>query len=428
MIKLTQRSNTVLFATVLGLAAPAALANHLYTAVNMMSCELLLIDIDRDILIKHPLAGLPGMPQAVCQHTWVTPDEKTIYISTNTNETYGASIVTLKVDGIDFDAGRADIRLTHVLEVDKPGTQPNFPVVTQTSETQPIPPWWFPTVSQVHAPTMLPGTKFSFTTGWTDNRIRSFKTNAQGLTTPVQMNSFGSRSAQKHGVNFNLAGTLGISAGYHLDQGTIEVFVPNKSTGAVSWKRSIPLGTKKSYAAFSHYTTWIDNRYAVVGTMQFGPTSLTPTDGSVIGPSIWLIDARNGTSKMIVGTASSVDAPGIYRSASSVSIAHDKMYVAEEDSMDSVFGQEGYISIFDIADINHPVFIKRMRPGRELPHDFVNGHTSLSTTDETAVMVSSFVSNHIVKIDPVTDEVVKVWDMQDGLDMPHGEFISGRYQ
>lgn len=131
---------------------------------------------------------------------------------------------------------------------------------------------------------------------------------------------------------------------------------------------------------------------------------------------------------MIVGTANSVDAPGIYRSASSVSIAHDKMYVAEEDSMDLTFGQEGYISIFDISDINYPVFIKRMRPGYELPSDFVNAHTSLSTPDQTAVIVSSFVSNHIVKIDPATDEVVKVWNMQNGLDMPHGEFISGRYQ
>ncbi len=96
--------------------------------------------------------------------------------------------------------------------------------------------------------------------------------------------------------------------------------------------------------------------------------------------------------------------------------------------MDLTFGQEGYISIFDISDINYPVFIKRMRPGYELPSDFVNAHTSLSTPDQTAVIVSSFVSNHIVKIDPATDEVVKVWNMQNGLDMPHGEFISGRYQ
>ncbi len=293
MSKLTQNLTTVLFSASLGLVVPPAFANNLYTAVNMMSCELLLIDLEKDILIKHPLVGLPGMPKAVCQHTWVTPNEKTIYVSTNTNETYGASIVTLKVDGINFDAGRADIRLTHVLEVDKPGTKSNFPVVTQTSGTQPIPPWWFPTASQIHAPTMLPGTKFSFTTGWTDNRIRSFKTSASGQTTVVSTRSFGSKSAQKHGVNFNLSGTFGIVAGYHLDQGTIEVFVPNKTTGAVNWKRSISLGTKEVYAAFAHYTTWIDNRYAVVGTMQLGPTSLTPENGSVIGPSVWLIDVKN---------------------------------------------------------------------------------------------------------------------------------------
>lgn len=428
MSKAAQCSTTVLLAATLSLAAPAALANNLYTAVNMMSCELLLIDLNEDILIKRPLADMPGMPQAICQHAWVTPDEKTIYITTNTNDTYGASVVTLKVDGIDFATGRADIRLTHVLEVDMPGTQPNFQSATQTSDTQIIPPWWFPSVSQIHAPTMLPGTAFSYTTGWTDSRIRTYKTDANGKTSVIKTSDFGQRSATKHGVSFNQAGTLGIAAGYHLDQGTIEIFEPNRKTGAVNWARSISLGTTKDYAAFSHYTAWVDNRYAVVGTMQLGPTSLTPKDGSIIGPSIWLIDTKKGTSKKIVGTAASVDAPGIYRPASSVSIAHDKMYVAEEDSMDAEFGQEGYISIFNIADINHPVFIKRMRPGHELPSDFVNAHTTLSTPDQTAVLVSSFVSNHIIKIDPVTDEVVKVWDMSDGLEMPHGEFISGRFQ
>ena len=69
MSKAAQCSTTALLAATLSLAAPAALANHLYTAVNMMSCELLLIDLNEDILIKRPLADMPGMPQAICQHT-----------------------------------------------------------------------------------------------------------------------------------------------------------------------------------------------------------------------------------------------------------------------------------------------------------------------------------------------------------------------
>ena len=46
--------------------------------------------------------------------------------------------------------------------------------------------------------------------------------------------------------------------------------------------------------------------------------------------------------------------------------------------------------------------------------------------DEESVFVSSFVSNHLIKIDTATDDVAKVYTMEDGLEMFHGEFAAGR--
>lgn len=66
-----------------------------------------------------------------------------------------------------------------------------------------------------------------------------------------------------------------------------------------------------------------------------------------------------------------------------------------------------------------------MRPGAELPADFRNAHTTSVTHDGESVFVSSFVSDHLVRIDTGTDQVAKVWSHHDGLHMFHGEFAAG---
>jgi hypothetical protein len=46
--------------------------------------------------------------------------------------------------------------------------------------------------------------------------------------------------------------------------------------------------------------------------------------------------------------------------------------------------------------------------------------------DEESVFVSSWVSDHLVRIATSTDEVAKVYSAEDGLHMFHGEFAAGR--
>ena len=52
-------------------------------------------------------------------------------------------------------------------------------------------------------------------------------------------------------------------------------------------------------------------------------------------------------------------------------------------------------------------------------------HVISLTNDKRFAYVSSYHSNHIVKIDVASRQVTKVYSSADGLDMPHGEFISG---
>jgi hypothetical protein len=169
---------------------------------------------------------------------------------------------------------------------------------------------------------------------------------------------------------------------------------------------------------------WLDDRYAVTASQQLGPTSLTPAGQTVIGPSVWLVDAQQGTARMIIGPTESVDGPGIYKPASDLMVANGKLYVAEEDTGEEEIN-ESYISIFDFSNRTKPKFIRRLRPGRELPEGWDVSHEFYRSTDGRWLYAQSWSSGHLIKIDPRTDQVVKVWSKADGFHMPHGNFIPG---
>jgi DNA-binding beta-propeller fold protein YncE len=161
--------------------------------------------------------------------------------------------------------------------------------------------------------------------------------------------------------------------------------------------------------------------------MQFGPTSLTPWGATIIGPSVWLLDVPKGRAKQIIGTAATAADPGIFLSASDLVVAGHKLYVAEEDSINGTFGEDGSVSVFDISNIKKPIFLKRLRPGDGLPGDFVVAHGLNVTPDERFVYVASYASSYILKIDTDTDEVVKEFG-PNRLNAPHGAFIAGAYR
>ncbi|MGH8645266.1 MAG: hypothetical protein ACREX4_12705 [Gammaproteobacteria bacterium] len=122
----------------------------------------------------------------------------------------------------------------------------------------------------------------------------------------------------------------------------------DQQSGYLKPEKAIPLTVnekKKEYTAFSHFVYWLDNRYAITSTQQIGNTSLTPIGFTVIGPSVWLIDAREGKATMIIGPAKSPEAAGIYKPASDVIVVRGKLYVGEEDSMDEKLDNNGYVSI-----------------------------------------------------------------------------------
>ena len=178
--------------------------------------------------------------------------------------------------------------------------------------------------------------------------------------------------------------------------------------------KKIKLGNDEAYAAFSHYAYWIDERFAVTATMQFDTTSLTPPSAEVVPPSAWLIDAWKGTATLIVSATDHVGGEGIFRSASDLAVIGNKLYIAEEDTIDYDIGQDGYISVFDVSKRDQPEFLKRLKPGVELPDGFTVAHSLTPTPDHRFLFVASWHSGYVLKIDTETDEVVKVFGPEDG--------------
>ena len=405
---------------------------HILTAVNMMSEELVLVHAEEDKMVMVPLQNIDGWQPARLQHTWITADENTVYIATDAIPPFSASIAVLHLGKIDWDAGTAKVQLRQIIPLDVAGTPSDMPNLAQTDRNQPIMSWTRPLYTQTHGPTFLPNSKFTYVTHYTDDRVRGFKIKNDGTLEQQVLYSERTLTRQTHGVNFNEKGTVGLGVGYDYDIGEVRVYKPNRNNGKTEATHTIKLGTDAEYGAFVHYATWLDDRYAYVGAMQAGPTSRTLPGAKIVGPSVWLIDTDKNTAKCVISPTDKPNGAGMYRPPSDLAIAKGKLYAAEEDSwavrtdMPSTYGNDGYISVWDIGDRKKPRFIKRLRPGSELPADFRNAHTATATHDEESVFVSSWTSDHLIRIDTSTDKVAKVYSAKDGLHMFHGEFAAGR--
>ncbi|WP_244888063.1 YncE family protein [Nitrosomonas nitrosa] len=254
-------------------------------------------------------------------------------------------------------------------------------------------------------------------------RVVNHKTNEFASVDPISIPGY---TEQTHGINFNKSGTIGLGTGYFFDNSVIDVYKSNRETGELQVVGQIMLGDEKRHAAFTHFVYWLDERYALTASMQFDKTSLTPdTTKQIIPPSVWLLDTLEGTATKIIRHTNHPNGQGIFRSASDLAVVNGKLYIAEEDTIDSTFADDGYVSIFDLSDRYKPRFIKRMKPGHELPTGYAVAHTLSPTPDNRYLMLASWASGYIVKIDTTTDTVVKVFGPNDGLVKPHGIFAAG---
>lgn len=409
-------------------AASAALheaGEVVVSTIDMADNELVLLDAATDRKIPIQLDELPGWPGGMPIHAVINDEKDLALVTLGGSATEPAGIVAVQLRNADWDYLTVQASIKKAMITDGPGARSSFPAVRQVDPRQPIAGWTQPESTQIHAPTLLPHSKYAYFTTWTDNRIRIVDMNALRLASPADPVVLGDLSRQTHGIYFNPSGTLGLGTGYYYDHGEIDVYEVNRGTGGLRHGGAVQLGTGQAYAAFTHHVRWIDDNRAVAGTMQLGPTSLTPYGAEVIGPSVWLVDARQKKAKKILGTAASPDQPGVYRSASDVMLVGHKLYVGEEDSLGATFGRDGSLAVYDATDIEHPVFLKRLRPGRGLPAGFTLGHAMSVTPGGEYIYLESYASGYLLKIDTQLDKVVRVFDESDGLTTPHGAFISG---
>ena len=417
---------------------------------DMMRPVLYLIDPISDTIIDVDLSTDPKYPTgSMPLHTLITPDGKKAFLSTMSSDTAPATILALDINYIDWQAGKADVAITNVIEIAEPNTIPPTPPVQEhpDDDTQPITAsLWLPQNVQIHGPSLHPTCKFAYFTEWTDNgkiRVLDVDKGTLAESDPIQ---YGDTTAWLHGVFFNPSGDKALAPKYHFEGNYLVLFDVDKETGQLSNPVKVILGSESQYAAFPHFVTWIDDTTAITSTQQLGPTSLTPDNARIIGPSVWLINTNKigsnaeytteaAAATLIIAPTPSPDVfccspfNGIYKPASDTTIVNTKLYVAEEDSMDKEINNDGHVSIWDISDITNPQLINRLSPGKGLPENFQLGHTIYSTPDNKFVYVEDWNSAQLVKIDTAIDQVIKVFNKENtGFEMPHGGFITGKYR
>ncbi|TXI28634.1 MAG: hypothetical protein E6Q60_06915 [Nitrosomonas oligotropha] len=399
----------------------------LATAIDYYNGMLYLFNYDNDkLIIVNPvsLSGWPG--NLPLQHTVILPEGDKIYVTSDNTSEHPSYVIALKVNSIDWNSGSASLTVESVMAADVPNTPSELPHVEAINKNQPIPNWLVGRGTQIHGPTLLPYSDYLYFTEFTSDRVRvvNHKTNelVSGLD-PIVIPGY---TEQTHGVNFNRSGTVGLGTGYFFDNNLIDIYKSNRETGELRVIGQIMLGDEKKYAALTHFVYWLDERYAVTASMQFDKTSLTSSNTKkIIPPSVWLLDTQEGTAKKIVDNTNDPRGHGVFRSASDLAVVNGKLYIAEEDTLDNTFADDGYISVFDLSDRNNPRFLKRLKPGKDLPAGYSVAHTISPTPDNRYLMVASWVSGYVLKIDTTTDTVVKVWGPADGLVKPHGIFAAG---
>lgn len=396
------------------------------TAIDYHTRMLYLINYENDKLITVDPTSIAGWPGNIpLQHTVVLPEGNKIFVTSDNTHDHPAYIIALRVDNLDWETGTVGLTLEAALPADNPGTPAELPFVEAVNNVQAVPGWLLAQSTQIHGPTLLPYSDFLYFTEFTSDRVRvvNHKTNEFASVDPISIPGY---TEQTHGINFNKSGTIGLGTGYFFDNSVIDVYKSNRETGELQVVGQIMLGDEKRHAAFTHFVYWLDERYALTASMQFDKTSLTPdTTKQIIPPSVWLLDTLEGTATKIIRHTNHPNGQGIFRSASDLAVVNGKLYIAEEDTIDSTFADDGYVSIFDLSDRYKPRFIKRMRPGHELPTGYAVAHTLSPTPDNRYLMLASWASGYIVKIDTTTDTAVKVFGPNDGLVKPHGIFAAG---
>ena len=397
----------------------------LLTAIDYHTRNIYLINYERDILVTVDPFLIKGWPGDLpLQHTVVSASGERLVFTTDSSPSEPARAIEVKVNEINWNARTAKLEVAHIYQLTEPDAAPLLPFVTAVNNVQNVAPWTLATVRQIHGPTLLPRTNLLYLTDWTSDQVRviDMDNNKLARFDPISYDGY---TEQTHGVVFNDAGTIGLGSGYFYDNSYIDLYAVNKS-GKIRPKKKILLGDDISRAGFSHYVSWVDNRYAYTATMQLDKTSLTPSSVErFIGPSVWLIDAWTGKATQVLDQTFDVDGNGVFRSASDIAVAGGKLFIAEEDTLDYEFGEDGYVSIFSLLDPLNPKLIKRLKAGDGLPPAMRVAHTLSETPDERFIYTASWVSGYLVKIDVKKDKVVKVFGPDDGLVMPHGIYISG---
>ena len=399
------------------------------TAIDYSSRMIHFMNYESDQLISVDPLNIPGWPGNVpLQHTAISADAKTAWISTDATVNDPPRIIILQIKDLDWDAGEARIRVKKEVIAGSTGEPSSLPFVEPVNDVQNVPGWIMPAMTQVHGFTFLPFSNYMYSTEYPTDKVHVLNIKNNKLKDSFNIEGW---TEQTHGIVFNKAGTIGLGTGYFFDNNLIDVYKPNRITGELSPQGQIPLtmtgpNGENLTAAMTHLVYWIDNRYAVTATMQLDKTSATSADiDAIIPPSVWLIDSVDMTATKIIDKATSASDSGVFRSASDVAVVNNKLYIAEEDSLGYDFAQDGYISVFDISDRYNPVFLKRLMPGADLPTGYAIAHTFSPTVDNRFVIVGSWMSGYVLKIDTYDDTVAHVWGPGDGLVMPHGVFAAG---
>jgi hypothetical protein len=358
--------------------------------------SLVVMEPESEVMWNFPFTGMTntsGVANATegqPMHTALHPNRRIVYVTMG--GTAALSLRLLVVD-LGWAGGEPSPTITDCFEVLPAGTG---------------------NLQEGHGTRMTPDGNFMLFSELNNDRVRVFDTRAKAFVgTPISHADID----DPHGMWPNFSDTLAVVPNYLLDTPVITVWDMDPATGAMTYNKSVDLQDGPAGGSWAHTVAWISETEFYLNMTQTA-TMGTP-DSSEQG--IWLINAETGVANQAIGAAAVGDgSSGLLTSASDHVIAGNNLYVCEGNVTAAA---PGHVSVWDISDAAAPTFVTRLSPDAGLPSDFLDCHGALVSPTEDYVFFYSFVSEHIIKVNTNTNQMVRAFTAADGLAIPHGGYI-----
>ena len=374
------------------------------TTVGINGSALYLIDVETDSLHFFPFATIDGGPiVGQGMHTTLSKDRQKAYVTIGGNDELSLRLVILALNWKNKVPHPKVTKVLKLVDAGVPGNPANGAACHPGGPGK---------RQEGHGTRITDDGRFLTLSELQNDRIRVLDTRTDEFVgEPIKHESL----FAPHGLYPNPSGTMAASPSYWFDHYMISLWSMDTNTGQLSFLDTIALETDDLQGSYQHTVRWLDDNSFFANATQERNQGNGKSEQSV-----WFVKVDEHQVFPILREDQ------ILEGVSDLAILNNKLFAAEGNVAKFLAGEEtpGHVSVWDIQNPTEPKLLKRFSAGMGLPSDFSNAHSLGAVLKGNSVYVESFSTDYLIKINSEKLEVEKIYGSEDGLDVPHGIYVT----